>query len=89
MELEWDARKAATNLRKHGVSFPFAVGIFLDENRIERVDDMNDYGETRFVTIGLVDGFEIVVVYTLRQDKIRMISARKADPHEIEAYWNS
>lgn len=89
MELEWHARKAATNLRKHGVSFPFAVGIFLDENRIERVDDMNDYGETRFVTIGLVDGFEIVAVYTLRQDKIRMISARKADQHEIEAYWNS
>lgn len=88
MEFEWDARKAAANLRKHGISFPFATRVFLDENRIERVDDGEDYGEGRFVTTGLIDGFEVVVVYTLRTEWVRIISAREADRYEIEAYWN-
>ncbi|HUY81399.1 MAG TPA: BrnT family toxin [Acidobacteriaceae bacterium] len=88
-EFEWDAKKAASNLRKHGVSFPFASRALLDEHRIEQLDDRENYGETRFITIGLVADFEIVVIYTLREENIRIISARKADLHEIEAYWNS
>lgn len=88
MEFEWDAKKAAFNFRKHGVPFPFATRIFLDDHRIERLDDREDYGENRFVTIGRINGSEIVVVYTLREPKIRIISARKADDDEIEAYWN-
>ncbi len=46
------------------------------------------YTEDRWITIGRVDEFEIVVVYTLRMEAIRIISARKADRHEREAYWN-
>ena len=87
-EFEWDARKAALNLRKHGISFSFAARVFLDEHRIERLDERDDYGEARFITVGLVDGFEVLVFYTLRQEIIRMISARKADHDEIETYWN-
>lgn len=88
MKFEWDERKAASNLRKHGIPFPFATRIFLDENRTERLDDREDYDENRFVTTGSVSGIEIVVVYTLREDKIRIISAREADQDEIKAYWH-
>ncbi len=87
-EFEWDAKKAALNLRKHGISFSFAARVFLDDHRIERLDDREDYGENRFVVIGLINGAEIVVVYALREDAIRIISARKADDDEIETYWN-
>ncbi|MGC2161024.1 MAG: BrnT family toxin [Silvibacterium sp.] len=88
MEFEWDAGKAASNLRKHRISFPFAAEIFLDKNRTERQDKNDDYDEDRWITIGLVDEIEIVVVYTIRNENIRIISARKANSHERQAYWN-
>lgn len=84
-EFEWDAKKAALNLKKHGISFSFAARVFLDDHRL---DDREDYGENRFVAIGLINASEIVVVYALREDTIRIISARKADDDEIETYWN-
>jgi uncharacterized protein len=88
VEFEWNERKAASNLRKHGISFPVATRVFLDPKRIEQVDDREAYGEDRFVTVGLVDGIELFVAYTLRTDSIRIISARKADRHESNEYWN-
>jgi uncharacterized DUF497 family protein len=88
MNFEWDADKAENNERKHGIPFPFAARVFLDENRIERLDSRHSYGEDRWITIGLVDDFEIVVVYTLRSQAIRIISARKAERHERQDYWN-
>ena len=87
-EFEWDRRKTAANLRKHGISFPFATRVFLDDNRIERLDDREDCGEIRFITIGLVEEIAILVVYTLREENVHIISARKADRYETEAYWN-
>ena len=88
MEFEWDEEKAALNERKHGVPFPFATRVFLDENRLEWADTRRRYGEPRWITIGLIEGFEIAVAYTLRGDTIRLISARKAERHEREDYWN-
>jgi uncharacterized protein len=88
VEFEWDAKKAAANLRKHGVTFPFATRVFLDENRLERLDDTGNGEEDRWITIGLVDELELVVVYTLRVESIRLISARKADKYERKAYWD-
>ena len=88
MEFEWDPEKALANLRKHGVSFKSAISVFLDEHRIERLDDSIGYDEYRFVTVGLVEEFELAVVYTPRKDKLRIISARRADRYEREAYWN-
>ncbi len=88
MDFEWDPAKAKADIRKHCVSFPFATRVFLDERRLERQDTRGDYGEDRWFTIGLIDEFEIVVAYTVREDRIRIISARKADSHEREAYWN-
>lgn len=88
MDFEWDSRKAAANLRKHGVPFRFATLVFLDENRLERLDTGEGYGEERWITVGLAGEFELTVVYTMRGEHIRIISARKADRYEREAYWN-
>lgn len=88
MDFEWDSRKAAANLRKHGVPFRFATRVFLDVNRLERPDTDGEYGEDRWITVGLAGEFELTVVYTVRGEQIRIISARKAERHEREAYWN-
>lgn len=85
---EWEARKAALNLRKHGISFSAAVEVFRDPDRVERLDDTEDYGETRWIAVGLVDGIVLVVVYVFRQNNIRIISARKGNCIENENYWN-
>lgn len=87
LSFEWDEAKAKINLTKHGVPFDEALPVFLDPNRIERHDGREDYGEDRYVAIGLVDGFELSVTYTLRDQTIRLISARKATRHEQRDYW--
>jgi uncharacterized DUF497 family protein len=87
VEYEWDATKAESNERKHGVSFEVATLVFEDDDRIDRVESESSE-EERWVAIGLADGFEIYVVYTLRGQVIRLISARKASRHEREEYWN-
>lgn len=89
MRFEWDEAKSVANKRKHHVSFEIAARVFLDPNRIEIFDDREDYGEDRWITIGLVDPVLLVVVYTLRGAKgevIRLISARRANEQEQEAY---
>ena len=87
MEFEWDKQKATQNERKHGVPFRFATRVFLDENRLEWIDARRQYGEPRWITIGLIESVEIAVAYTVRGGAIRLISARKAERHEREDYW--
>ena len=89
LSFEWDDEKAASNLTKHGVPFDEALPVFLDVNRLDRYDGREDYGEDRFLTIGLADDFELTVTYTLRGDTIRIISARKAERHERHDYWKN
>ena len=89
MEFEWDAKKAATNLRKHQVSLEDAARVFLDPNRIETFDGRDAYGEDRWKTVGLVEPALLAVVFTIRGNDgevIRLISARKADAHERAQY---
>src|SRR5260370_39628030 len=64
MESEWDGEKAAQNERKHGVPFGFATRVFLDENRFEWADTRQEHDEPRWITVGLIEGFEIVVAYS-------------------------
>jgi hypothetical protein len=87
VDFEWDEKKAAANEKKHGIPFAIAAQVFLDERRIEWADDRN-YGERRNITIGLVDGIEITVAYTVRRGALRLISARKATRNEREDYWS-
>jgi uncharacterized DUF497 family protein len=87
MEFEWDADKAARNLKKHGVSFEDAELVFYDAGRIEAYDGCEDYGEDRWGTIGFAYSAVLYVVYTVRHEEtIRIISVRKANAYEREQY---
>jgi uncharacterized protein len=87
VEFEWDANKAATNLEKHGVSFPEAMGVFGDPLEVTIWDPVHSGGEARFVSIGLSEaGRLLVVAYTEREGRIRIISAREAAPRERRHY---
>jgi uncharacterized protein len=83
---EWDNAKAAANLTKHGVSFEQARDAFDDPFAIDFIDDREDYGEQRVILFGMVEARLLVVAHTLRGDKVRIISAREAEPHERRTY---
>jgi hypothetical protein len=85
-EFEWDDAKAAANYATHGVSFGAARAVFDDPFAIEWLDDRQDYGETRFAVLGVVEGRVIYVAYTMRGERIRIISARGAEPFEQRLY---
>lgn len=70
---EWDDAKAAANYAKHGVTFEDASRVFRDPFAIERVDERRDYGEERFVIIGMVEERLLFVAFTQRGDRIRII----------------
>jgi uncharacterized DUF497 family protein len=85
VDYEWDPKKATSNLRKHGVDFADAAIVFEDLSAVTIDDD--DPDEKRFVTIGMdVLARVLVVVYTWRVEKIRIISARNATPDERREY---
>ena len=84
---EWDARKAASNLRRHGVSFQEAIGVFADP--LARIFDDEDHaiGERREIIVGHSTRQQLLLVaFTQRQTTIRIISARKATRHERKDY---
>jgi uncharacterized DUF497 family protein len=83
---EWDPAKAAANLRKHCVSFTAAARIFEDTFRLEWEDVREEYGEERYVTIGMVNAEVLAVAHPVRGDVIRMISARRATNPEKAQY---
>ncbi len=87
MRFEWDPRKATANLRTHRVNFVEAVTVFEDDFALTR-QDPDAVGEERFVTLGLSDvGNLLVVVYTYRgPDIIRVISAWKANKRQRVVY---
>ena len=79
---EWDDLKAASNWRDHGVTFEAAREVFKDIFAIEWDDDGQDDTEERFVTVGMVENRLLFVSYTLRGVRIRIVSARLAEPYE-------
>jgi uncharacterized DUF497 family protein len=88
LEFESDAAKAAANLQAHGVSFELAKTVFKDPFAIEFLDDREDYGEERFVIIGMAEGQVLLfVAYTERVERIRIISARRATKNEQDQYF--
>lgn len=85
MELEWDEEKRQRNLRERGIDFAEAYGFDLASS-VTRVDDRVDYGETRFVTYGELDGRLHVMCWTERGERMRIISLRKANDREQKAF---
>jgi len=87
---EWDSTKAASNLRKHGVSFQTATRVFTDPCALVELDRIEN-GEERWQTIGVVEGvLMLMVAHTVREqddiEVIRMISARRANRREGRRY---
>jgi uncharacterized DUF497 family protein len=88
LEFEWHDAKAEANLQNHGVSFELAKTVFKDPFGLERLDDREDYGEERYVTIGMAEGHVLLfVAYTERKGRIRIISAREVTQHEQDDYF--
>ncbi|NEQ71446.1 MAG: BrnT family toxin [Symploca sp. SIO1B1] len=86
MKFKWDERKNQSNLAKHGFNFTDAFRIFNFPMVVE-LDERDDYGEDRWIGIGLLDGRVVVVVYTEpNQETIRVISLRKALSYERRRY---
>lgn len=82
---EWDAAKSDATLATRGLDFAAAAGAFFGDY-IEREDTRHDYGERRYVVTGEVDGRVVTVVWTPRQDRRRIISARPASDRERRQY---
>ena len=87
MKFLWDEQKRQENLRKHGVDFANVKDVF-DAPMLTRLDARYDYGEDRWIGIGLTQGRIVVVVYTESDNgnTIRLISARKALKYERKQY---
>ena len=86
VEFEWDPAMALANLRKHKVPFPIACEVFKDDLRLERPDISGDYDEERWIVLGRVEQTILSVVYTQLQQRIRLISARRATRNEQQTY---
>ena len=87
MKFEWDPRKAAANLKKHGVTFQEAATVFGDPLAITFQDPDHSEGEERQMTFGVsLQKRLIVVSHTQRKDRIRIISARLMDRKEKVIY---
>jgi uncharacterized protein len=88
LKFEWDDAKAQANLGTHNVSFDLAKTVFDDPFAVERLDDREDYGEERFVIIGMGQrDILLFVAYTERDERIRIISARRATQYEQDDYF--
>jgi uncharacterized DUF497 family protein len=85
-DFEWDEKKAVENYRKHRVTFEVARHVFDDGAAIDEPDYREDYGEARFNIIGMVREHLFFVTYAIRKSKFRLISARRAVPHEKRRY---
>jgi uncharacterized protein len=86
MKFEWDEEKRQSNFRKHRLDFSdaamvFAGAIFTFE------DSRFEYGEDRYITLGLLDGATVVIAHTEREDVVRVISMRKATKNEQRLYF--
>ncbi|TXH69515.1 MAG: BrnT family toxin [Thiothrix sp.] len=89
MQFEWDTKKAATNLKKHGISFEEAKSVFYDEFAVQFYDDGHSDDEDRFLMLGLSCESKILLVCHCERDvgeTIRIISARKATHNERKLY---
>jgi uncharacterized DUF497 family protein len=85
MVYEWDAAKAAANRRKHGVSFNAALD-FDWSTALVVADDRLDYGETRWLALGIIEERLHSLAFTIRRTRIRVISLRKAGRKERVFY---
>ncbi len=87
MEFEWDSPKAASNVRKHGVTFDEAATVFLDELAVSGSDPDHSVSESRYITFGASSlGRLLAISHTYRSGGIRIIGARRVTRAERKIY---
>lgn len=88
VKFEWDEGKNRENIRKHGIDLTDVVAVF-DHPMLVCLDARRDYGEDRWIGVGLLRAMVAVVVYVewTDEDTIRIISARRATRHETREYY--
>jgi uncharacterized DUF497 family protein len=86
MEFEWDPDKSILNFEKHGVTFDEASLAFFDPNAVEFYDDLNSVDEIRFQLVGISRVRLLFVGYTVRNQGVRIITARKANAKQTKYY---
>ena len=89
MNFEWDEAKSESCFTQRGFDFAYAARAFFDPNRIVHADTRRSYGEERYQLMGMIEQRLFVVVYTVRHDAMRIISARKANQREVIHYEDS
>ncbi|MCL1894618.1 MAG: BrnT family toxin [Holophagaceae bacterium] len=93
MRITWDEKNAEEHWRKHSIRFSQAQQVFFDPNNITEPDRRFDYGENRYWTLGMVEGYHLLlyVAHTMEENGelvITIISAREAKPRERRIYGN-
>jgi uncharacterized protein len=83
---EWDEAKRQSNIQRHGIDFIGIETVFAGET-VTILDDRFDYGESRFVTLGMLRGRVVVIAHTETDEVIRIISVRKATKNEEISYF--
>jgi len=86
MRYEWDEAKRQSNIQKHGIDFVGIETVFAGKT-VTIWDDRLDYGESRFITLGLLSGRVVVIAHTETQEVVRIISVRKATKNEEASYF--
>ena len=86
-KFDFDPAKNQTNLAKHGISFTTASFAFYDPNALITYDEQHSIHEVRFTLLGAVDDHILFIVYTMRGEMIRLISARPVTKRERERYY--
>lgn len=85
MKYEWDEDKNEANLQTHKIDFYDAHLIF-DSPLLVKIDNRKDYGEERLIGLGVLHGVVVVIVFTNRDDAVRIISIRRANRNERKIY---
>jgi uncharacterized DUF497 family protein len=85
-DFEWDDAKAASNYRRHKITFEQARDVFADPFILEWIEEGQDQHEQRFSALGMVENHLLFVAYAMRGSTIRIISARMAEPFERRRY---
>ncbi|EMJ90569.1 BrnT family toxin [Leptospira alstonii] len=91
MLFEWDDKKNSSNFKKHQISFKQASQVFLDKDAIYIPDEDHSENEERWLVLGKIENFTVIVVVFVdksnkKEEKLRIISARKADKLEEKEY---
>lgn len=88
-EFEWDRAKSDACLERRGFDLSYARRAFVDPHRMVGPDERWDYGEDRYRLLGKIEGRLYCLAFTVRSERIRIISARKANRREVEEYGHS